>query len=131
MIREINFSQTYPIRLEVMYPGEPIEIVKVAGDEEAAHFGYFVGDVCVSCVSVFETGRGYQVRKFATLPTYQNQGIGSRLLSFVLETYPKPIFLNARVGKIGYYSRFGFFETGKRFSKNGLDYSIMLLNAQI
>lgn len=129
MIREINFDQTYPIRLEAMYPGEVVDIVKVAGDEEATHFGYFVEDECVSVVSVFETNRGYQVRKFATLPAFQKQGIGSQLLSYVLELYPKPIVLNARVGKIGYYSRFGFVEMGERFFKNGLDYSVMLLNA--
>ncbi|MGX7196614.1 GNAT family N-acetyltransferase [Enterococcus olivae] len=127
MIDSVDLDIVYAIRLKAMYPGEDVEIVKVPGDEHAHHYGFFDADQCVSVVSVFMEENGCQIRKFATLPDYQNKGFGTQLLNEILKTYSKPFFLNARKAKIGFYERFAFKETENTFIKNGHEYVVMIL----
>lgn len=126
MIKTVSLDIIYPIRLKAMYPNQSIDIVKVIGDEKAIHYGYFVKDVCVSVLSVFTKADMYQIRKFATLPKYQNKGYGSKLMNFVLNKYQGLIFLNARNDKISFYKKFGFVKTNQQFQKNKLNYTVML-----
>lgn len=126
MIRKITIKQALPIRKEAMYPDKPLDYCSVEGDDFALHYGYFKDDMCVACISSF-SGTPNQLRKFACLPEYQGQGIGSELLSTLLRITEKPIKLNARVEKSTFYQKFGFVETTTTFHSHGYDYCVMIL----
>ncbi len=128
MIKQINYTDTYLIRQQVMWPDRPIEYIYVEGDDTADHYGYFCSDKLIAVISVFKTEEGYQFRKFATLDDYQGQGIGTMLLSYVMETYKGVIWCNARLEKTDFYKRFGLEETDKCFEKGGKSYIIMKRN---
>ena len=128
-IIEINATQTWPIRQEVMWPNEPISFVKLDDDMKGIHFGLYIDEKLISVISLFITGASAQFRKFATLPSHQGKGLGTHLLNHVL-TYAsvqniQEIWCNARTEKASFYERFGMKSTKERFMKKGQEYVIM------
>ena len=85
MIKPVSLDTVYKIRHIAMYPNDSCEIVKVKGDDDAQHLGYFLDDTCVSIISIFKNNETIQLRKFATLPNYQNKGYGSKILMTCFE----------------------------------------------
>ncbi|MCH7396828.1 GNAT family N-acetyltransferase [Belliella sp. DSM 107340] len=129
LIKEISIDEALPIRHKAMWPDRELDFVRVPGDEKAIHLGLFVNRKLISVVSVFEKENGAQFRKFATLPDYQGNGYGSKLLvymiGFVQEKQIQKIWCNARVSKIDFYNGFGLTITDKTFEKSGLEYVVM------
>ena len=101
------------------------------GDEKALHFGGTMGGVLTGVVSVFADERDQmRLRKFAILPAFQGQGIGSALIQHVIE-YSKPtptptptpiLWCDVRLAAIPFYKKQGFEEEGKVFVKSGQSY---------
>ncbi len=125
MIKPISYLETYSIRHEVMWPDKEMSYIHVEGDEEAEHFGYFLDGILVSVISVFRVNESYQFRKFATLIEFQGQGIGSKLLAYIMDTYKGTIFCNARIEKTDFYKRFDLKETNNQFIRGGKSYIVM------
>lgn len=129
IIKEINAEKTWPIRHKVMWPHEPIDYIKLPGDQAGIHFGLFVEGNLVSVISLFMEEEVGQFRKFATLEKEQGKGYGSRLLHYLMEVararQVKKIWCNARVIKTEYYAKFGLKETDEKFVKNGIAYVVM------
>jgi N-acetylglutamate synthase-like GNAT family acetyltransferase len=78
----------------------------------------------VSCLSVFMLDASVcQIRKFATLKTYQRQGFGRFLFQSVLEKMAEAgvheVCLDARIGAVNFYTKFGFRPEGEHFFKKG------------
>ena len=108
------------VRLDSMYPGQDINIVKVDGDECAMHYGYYIDEKLVGVISLFIKTTPFQIRKVAVLPEYQGKGIGTKLIKNILDTIEGDIFLNARIDKMEFYEKIGFVKVeGSEFSKNG------------
>ena len=128
-IKKINASDTWPIRQLVMWSNKPEEFVKINGDENADHYGLYVDDQLVSVISCFESDGEIQFRKFATLIEKQNKGLGSYLLSYILNEAKskniKRVWCNARKDKTKYYEKFGMASTCHEFTKEGMDYVVM------
>lgn len=126
-IRPISTEAALDLRHAVLWPDHPRDFSRVDQDDSARHFGAFQGDDLVCVVSLFNTPQGVQLRKFATLPQWQGQGIGSRMLRHVLDQFSDAprIFLDARSEASGLYQRFGFriYEDG--VIKNGRPYCRM------
>lgn len=129
-IQRITWQQTIPLRHRVLWPGKPPEYSQVDGDIDGLHFGAFVNDelVCVasiylSCKDKVHTAR---LRKFATERHYQNQGIGSKMLTHIiqsLQTSPTELFwCDARESAVGFYQRFGMRKSSDRFYKADVAY---------
>ncbi len=129
IIRPIDHHQILSIRHTVMWPNKSPEYVKLPNDETGRHFGLFIQDKLISVISIFETEGAIQFRKFATLNAYQGQGLGSKLLRYIIGLVEKEgcqrIWCNARVNKINYYHKFGMQETDIRFEKGGVQYVVM------
>lgn len=125
-IEQIPYYLTWRIRQEVMYPGQPIESVKLPDDAKGLHFGLYVNTKLVSVISLFENPESTQLRKFATLEIEQHKGYGTLLFKYVLEFCKDQnihaIWCNARISAISFYNTFGFRETGNEYALAELRY---------
>lgn len=130
-IEQIRPDLTWRIRHEVMYPDLPLDAIKLANDNDGIHFGLFANNQLTSIVSLFNSGNVYQFRKFATIVESQGKGYGSLLLDHIIN-YVKSfgagkLWCNARVSAIPFYNKFGFVQTDKFSTNNGIDFVIMEL----
>ncbi|SFC96933.1 GNAT family N-acetyltransferase [Flavobacterium phragmitis] len=128
-IKNIDASDTWKIRHEVMWPDQPFEFVQLDEDNFGLHYGVFDDNQLVSIVSCFIEGDVMQFRKLATLNSYQGKGIASLLLKYIFKTAQKKgikkIWCNARKEKKQFYEKFGMYDTGEVFNKAGQEFTIM------
>lgn len=128
-IAEIQASQTWQIRHEVMWPNEPFEFVQLKEDDLGLHFGAFIEENLVAIISCFFTDKEMQFRKLATLEQFQEQGIASELLKYILNLAKQKglnkVWCNARTNKKTFYEKFGMKDTQKTFTKAGQEFTIM------
>lgn len=133
-IVSLHWSKTIPIRHRVLWPDKPPEFCHIEGDENALHFGAFLSDstedgFLASVASIYIDGESARLRKFATLPEFQGQGIGSALLAHIITTIKEKgvahFWCDARATATGFYARFGLEEEGEIFTKSGLPYRKM------
>lgn len=128
-IKQIQPEDTWEIRRAVMWPDKPLDFVKLREDNDCIHFGLYHDSQLTSVVSCYELNGEMQFRKFATLTDKQNQGLGTYLLRWVIEKAKergvKRLWCNARLDKKHFYSKFGLTDTGQRFEKEGIKFTIM------
>jgi len=103
----------------------------VSGDEDALHFGATLDSKLVCVASIYLQGEQARLRKFATLQDYQNKGIGSEVLSFILATLKEKgityFWCDARESALGFYEQFGLKAEGPVFYKADVSYYKMVL----
>lgn len=128
-IEQIRPELTWRLRRQVLYPELPMYEMEMEEDNYGYHFGAFQDNDLVGVVSLFQDGTEFQFRKFAVIEKVQGTGVGKALLNYITDFAvsegAQRIWCNARVSAIGFYLRFGFEQTGKLFSKGGIDYEIM------
>lgn len=131
-IKEIEASETWPLRHKVMWPNKPLDFVVFPNDDEGLHFGLFEKDILVSVISLFINGKEGQFRKFATDDYFQGRGYGTRLLNHLIceakKLNIKSLKCNARMTAIEFYQRFGMKVVSDIVRKNGKDYVMMELD---
>ena len=80
--------------------------------------------MCVA--SVYQEGELARLRKFATLEKYQNKGIGSQVLSFILAAVEERgityFWCDARESAMSFYKKFGLKPEGLKFYKSDVSY---------
>lgn len=125
-IKPITWKEALPIRHNVLWPNEPVSYCKVAGDEDALHFGVFDRDEIICVASLYITASSVRLRKFATLLERQGQGVGSRMIEYIISTLAsldfECLWFDARESAVEFYKRFGFNAYGERFYKNDVPY---------
>lgn len=125
-IRRVPIEEIWRVRQEVMYPGSPLEFVRLEDDNEGIHLGVYDNQELVSVISLFHRDNGLQFRKFATIVAKQNRGYGSRLLAYTLEWAGSKginrVWCNARLSATALYEKFGMQPTGAPWTKYGLDF---------
>lgn len=125
-IKEVEVAEILQIRHQVLWPEQPLEFVKVAEDESGVHFGLFYDEQLVSVISLFADEDRLRFRKFATLHAYQNKGLGSQLLRFVInyarDNRYKELWCDARSSASNFYTRHGFEKYGEPFFKKDIEY---------
>lgn len=127
----VTLEQCLDIRHPVLWPQLPREASRVAGDNDALHFGVQHEGVIVSCLSVFMLEASTcQIRKFATLEACQGKGFGGFLFQSALEKMAAAgvnnVCLDARTSAVGFYEKFGFRPEGERFFKQDVEYVRMV-----
>ncbi|WP_245987155.1 GNAT family N-acetyltransferase [Maribacter vaceletii] len=131
-IKQIQASETWPLRHVVMYPTHPKEYVILENDKEGIHFGGYAEGILVTVVSLFIKEKNAQFRKLATLEEHQGKGYASQLLSFVFDFSKKKntskIWCNARENKANFYHNFGMTKTNKTYKESGINFVIMEVN---
>jgi len=127
-IKEIKSIEAMLVRHKVLWPNKSIEFCQVPGDESAWHFGAFIGELLVCVASVYPSDTSARLRKFATLQEYQGQGIGTIVLSHILEGLGDKgittFWCDARESALDFYRRFGLKTEGNRFYKSDIVGSI-------
>lgn len=123
----VTLDNCLDIRHPVLWPQLPRDASRVEGDDDALHFGVLHDGKLVSCLSVFMLDTSVcQIRKFATLETHQGQGFGGFLFQSVLEKMAADgvhdVCLDARIGAVNFYKKFGFRAEGEHFFKKGVEY---------
>ncbi|MDB5029294.1 GNAT family N-acetyltransferase [Mucilaginibacter sp.] len=129
IIEQIRPELTWRLRQGVMYPHKKLYEMEMEEDNLGYHFGAFMGDNLVGVVSLFQNGTNFQFRKFAVDASVQNMGIGKTLLKYIMDFAiaegAKRIWCNSRVTAMGFYSRYGFVQTGTRYTQNDINYEVM------
>ena len=125
-IKRINWHQTIPLRHQVLWPTKPPEYCHVEGDEQALHFGTYHNNKLVCVASIYSDGNKARLRKFATDESCQGQGIGSAMITHILEqlrdTTSTLFWCDARESAMSFYQRFGMEPMGERFYKEDVSY---------
>jgi ribosomal protein S18 acetylase RimI-like enzyme len=129
-IRSIQWQQALPIRHQVLWPQKSPEFCKVEGDENGIHYGVYIDDLLVSVASIYIAHsseiKHARLRKFATLTSYQGRGIGTALITFILNHLKQQgvtyFWCDARKTALGFYQRFAMQVQGDQFDKSGVLY---------
>ena len=128
-IKPITAEDTLPLRHSVLWPDKPFDYVRLPNDGDGYHLGCFVDDKLVSVISLFidDQTNTARFRKFATHPDFQNQGIGTQLLNYVIKQARQAgateLWCDARLTATTFYERFGMQAEGGVFYKGEIAYS--------
>jgi GNAT superfamily N-acetyltransferase len=119
-------SHTYLLRHEVLWPEKPLDYVQLPEDAAGYHYGAFQDNQLVAVISLFVDGDEARFRKFAVMPAYQRQGIGSTLLRYVVAEARRlgahHLWCDARQDSAAFYARSGMQAEGAVFYKGGIPY---------
>lgn len=125
-IKPISWQQTIPLRHKVLWPNKPAEFCYVDGDASALHYGVFIDQKLVCVASIYIDSHKARLRKFATDPSYQNQGIGTAMLKYIIASLTqanlKVFWCDARESALGFYQRYGMNKYSERFYKSDVPY---------
>lgn len=125
-IKKVSVEDILPIRHKVLWPDKPFEFVKVEGDEEGIHFGLYEKSSLVTIISLFADGKSLRFRKFATLPEYQNRGLGKtmilKVIDYAKENNFERLWCDARTDALNFYERVGFKKFSEPFFKENIEY---------
>lgn len=131
-VQVITPEQTYALRHQVLWPNRPVDYVKLDEDFEGLHYGVITSDQVIGVISIFQDGLHYRFRKFAIHPDYQGKGLGSLLLTRVIEDLRIRgvcwLWCDARVTAIAFYERFGMQPEGSVFFKGEIAYTRLVLD---
>ncbi len=96
-------------------------------DDSSTHFIVTLDDKAIATARLKPDG---QIGRMAVLAEYRNQGIGSKLLQFVLQSNAsqnlKQFYLHAQVEAIPFYGKQGFTAHGKIFYEANIPHREML-----
>lgn len=125
-IKTIHWQQALPVRHRVLWPDKPPLFCKVDGDETANHYGAYIDGELVCVASIYIDGHHARLRKFATLPNFQGRGVGTKIISYLLQELKEAgiesFWCDARKSALGFYRRFGMEKQGAEFMKSGIPY---------
>lgn len=127
-IKQINHTETYPVRQIILRPQRPLETCFFQGDEleTTFHFGLFMEDKLAGIISLFKNNSPlfsqeyqYQIRGMAVLEEYQKYGLGRQLVAhseeFLKSTSTELIWFNAREIAVNFYKKSGYQVIGDAF----------------
>ncbi|OED71358.1 GNAT family N-acetyltransferase [Vibrio splendidus ZS-139] len=125
-IKQISGMEVIPVRHPVLWPDKPASFCIVEGDEQATHYGAFVGELLVCVASIYIQDNEARLRKFATLPDFQGQGIGSNVIEHAISNLKdlniQYFWCDARTTALRFYQKFGMAVEGSEFEKSGVAY---------
>jgi len=125
-ICRISPEEAINVRHPVLRSGQGRESAMLQNDHnrQTVHFGVFHENILIACSTIFPDGEkvddnNWRLRGMATLPEFQNNGIGTKLLqkceSFIKSQKGVLIWCNARFTAAGFYQNNGFKISGKQF----------------
>ncbi|MEP6611900.1 MAG: GNAT family N-acetyltransferase [Mucilaginibacter sp.] len=128
-IEQIRPELTWQLRRDVLYPAMTKREMEMPEDADGIHFGLFTENKLAGVVSLFQNGTVFQFRKLAVDAAMQRRGLGSEIVKYITD-YAREnggtlLWCNARVDAVVFYLKLGFAQTGRFFTKKGIDYEVM------
>lgn len=127
-IKQVHYTETYPIRQIILRPNRALETCFFQGDERETtiHFGLFFQNELVGIISLFKNENPlfeeewqYQIRGMAVLENFQKYGFGKMLVrhseEFLQKQNTKLIWFNAREVAVNFYKKQGYEIIGNAF----------------
>jgi len=128
IIKKIEATETYSVRLPVLRKGKPIESCHFEGDdlETTRHFGLYLSPELVGIISLFQKNNfdfteknQCQIRGMAILENHRKKDFGKALIIHCEEECRNQgvelIWFNARMVAAGFYEKMGYQKTGIPF----------------
>ena len=107
----------------------PVELEWDEYDDTSSHFLVSMEGKNIATARLKADG---QIGRMAVLADYRNQGIGTRLLNYVLcyaqNSGYKHLYLHAQTSAIAFYRKHGFTATGDIFYEADIPHRLMSLN---
>lgn len=133
MIKKITGDEVLDIRNKVLRNSRlSLDECRFPNDDVPGnfHLGAYAGEVLV-CIASFHlqnygdyTGAGWQLRGMATLPAYQGQGWGQKLVQQAIEILEQQaagyVWCNARKAAVNFYEKLGFAIVSDEFEVPGI-----------
>jgi PhzF family phenazine biosynthesis protein len=128
----VDAELLYPLRLEVLRPGQPVDSVVHDYDSfpETANVAAFdAAGTVVACASfypeAYADGRdAWRLRAMASAPQVRGQGFGARALRFGIDEVRRRggrlLWCNARTVAVAFYQHLGFEVVGDEFDIPGI-----------
>lgn len=133
-IKNLNWKDTLDIRHRVLWPNKSKTFCFVEGDKHANHYGAFVKGSLIGVASTYKNDDSVRLRKFAADNNFQGKGLGSQLLTYIIETERSngllKFWCDARTSAVNFYEQFELSKEGDVFYKSGVSYYKMSLNLQ-
>ena len=98
-------------------------------DDISTHFLATCNGVPAGAARWRKTENGYKLERFAVLMEFRNHGVGRELVKAVLGDLPRfahPVYLNAQIAAMGFYSQLGFTKVGEEFEEAGIRHFKMI-----
>ncbi|MES2727090.1 MAG: GNAT family N-acetyltransferase [Bacteroidota bacterium] len=126
-------QKVWDIRHEVFVIGQncPKEI-EYEFEEESIHFIAYYNNQAAGTARIRETENGYKLERFAVLDAFRNKGIGSALVTHLLnETIPfkRKIYLHAQLTAAPLYAKHNFKPSGENFWEADIEHVKMVFEA--
>ncbi|HHF2940589.1 TPA: GNAT family N-acetyltransferase [Vibrio diabolicus] len=125
-IRKVTTAEVLPIRHLALWPNKSPSFCEVEGDDSATHYGAYADGKLVCVASVYNNGHKARLRKFATLPEYQGQGIGTKVIESLVRDLKREkvsyFWCDARTSALSFYQKFGLCVEGEEFHKSNVAY---------
>lgn len=135
-LRPAEFPDALNIRLKVFVDEQhvPLAEERDSHDDEATHFGCFVGGTMVGTARLLITGSSGQIGRMAVLQHYRKQGVGKQLLQTIIDHARQvgltELCLHSQTHAIPFYRALGFVAHGDVFDDAGLPHRTMSLSLQ-
>lgn len=98
-------------------------------EEVSTHFLAFADGKPCGASRWRKTDQGYKLERFAVLKPFRGKGVGSALITAVLNDLPadaKYVYLNSQLDAINVYKKFGFVTEGNQFEEAGIQHFKMV-----
>lgn len=100
-----------------------------ANEDDSVHFLAFADDKPCGASRWRKTDQGYKLERFAVLKPFRGKGVGSALITAVLNDLPADanyIYLNSQLDAINVYKKFEFVTEGEQFEEAGIQHFKMV-----
>ena len=133
-IRDLDAAFTIREKVFVEEQGVPTADEYDQYEKTAHHYLATCNGVPCGAARWRQTDRGIKLERFAVLPEYRNQEVGSHLLHKVLQDvkarHPeKEVYLHAQLPAVAFYARQGFETIGDLFFECDIEHFKMILRA--
>lgn len=133
-IRDLDAAFTIREKVFVDEQGVPAEDEYDQYEKTAHHYLATADGVPCGAARWRQTDKGIKLERFAVLPDYRNQEIGSHILHRVLQDvkaqHPdKTVYLHSQLAAVSFYERQGFEPVGDQFSECDILHYKMVLRA--
>ena len=125
---ELDYA--HKIRQEVFVVEQQVdERLEYEFEEESVQFLAKVNHEPAGTARWRKTEKGIKLERFAVLKKFRSSGVGSALLSAIIQDIPENsyLYLHAQLSAMGLYSKFGFIAVGNKFIEADIEHFKMEL----